>query len=372
MTMSSAKASGTQHVFEFLELPARPVPGVVAVFGDEPFLKRLTRRRLQQQVLGAEAEAIFTTLEGDSAEWRDVVDELATVSLFGGKSKRLVVVADADSFVTRHRPALEDYVARPKRTGVLVLEVGTWASNTRLYKAIDQSGWQVDCRLPQQTVRGRPQVDEGRLSKWLVAWAKSQHGLTLELAAARLLCELVGSELGIIDQDLAKLALFAGPNGKVTAQLVQEIVGGWRAKTVWEMVAAAASGDVAEALRQLDHALQSGEHPNALFGQISWSLRRYTAATRHYQRAERRGERTTLREAVSQAGFRGRPEEMNEAEQQLLQLGRERAGRLLNWLLELDLSLKGSHSSPDRARWALELLFLKLARRSAVKNETRP
>jgi hypothetical protein len=46
-------------------------------------------------------------------------------------------------------------------------------------------------------------------------------------------------------------------------------------------------------------------------------------------------------------------------------LGRQRAGQLYRWLLELDLALKGSHSQEDRARWALEELVLRMAKRSA-------
>ena len=79
-------------------------------------------------------------------DWRDVADELATVSLFGGGRPRLVILERADDFVSANRQRLEDYVAKPSRSGVLVLEVDEWAANTRLYKALDQSG--LANRLP--------------------------------------------------------------------------------------------------------------------------------------------------------------------------------------------------------------------------------
>jgi len=37
---------------------------------------------------------------------------------------------------------------------------------------------------------------------------------------------------------------------------------------------------------------------------------------------------------------------------------------LHRWLLETDLALKSSHSSPDRARYALEFLFMRMNRES--------
>jgi DNA polymerase-3 subunit delta len=114
---------------------------------------------------------------------------------------------------------------------------------------------------------------------------------------------------------------------------------------------------------QLDRLLQSGEHPLALVGSIAWSLRRYAAATRIFQQAERRGEKMPLREALTQAGVRDWPfGAVAKAEERLKQLGRHRAGRMYRWLLELDLSLKGSHSPDTRARWALEQLILRMAK----------
>ena len=81
-------------------------------------------------------EALEETLEGDRSEWRDVVDEVSTLCLFGGKSRRLVLVQDAADFVTKYRSQLEAYVEHPRATGVLVLDVDTWPATTRLYK-----GW---------------------------------------------------------------------------------------------------------------------------------------------------------------------------------------------------------------------------------------
>ena len=120
----------------------------------------------------------------------------------------------------------------------------------------------------------------------------------------------------------------------------------------------ALSGNAAEAIRQLDRLLQSGEASQALFGPISWSLRRFASATRIFQRAERRGQPMRLPEALEQAGFfKWQREAMQAAERQLKQLGRERQPMLPRWLLDTDLALKGSHSSPDMARLALEQLL---------------
>jgi DNA polymerase III subunit delta len=362
--------SHTIHAFDFLAEKAKQPPGgVVAVFGDEPFLKRLVLRELRRLVVGEDADVPVDAYDCSEKvpDWRDVADELATGSLFGGGKPRLVVLERADGFVSANRQRLEDYAAKPKASGVLILDVDEWASNTRLYKALDQSGLQIDCRPPQKKGKSKD-VDEAAIARWITGWAKTQHGLTLGSDAAQHLLDLTGSVFGLLDQNLAKLALLVPPGGKVSSEQVQEIVGGWRGKTIWELVDAAAAGESGEALAQLDRLLHAGEHPLALVGSLSWSLRRYAAATRIFQQAERAGRKIPLREALSQAGFRDWPiGSLAAAEKRLQQLGRQRAGQLYRWLLELDLSLKGSHSQDDRSRWALEELVLKMAKRSGGK-----
>jgi len=355
--------SHTIHAFDYLRAPDKHTPAAVSVmFGDEAFLKQLVTRQLRTNVL-EDDDAPFATFAGDNVEWRDVADELSTVALFGGGGRRLAIVEDADDFVRDNRARLEDYVEKPRSNSVLVLEVTNWQSNTRLYKAVDQSGLQIECRAPQKAVGKRKVLDEGRLIKWLSSWASQRHDAKLLPVAGELLLELVGPEFGLLDQELAKLALFAERGGEITPEMVRDVVGGWRTQTIWELLDAACDGDTADALGQLDRLLQSGEHPVALFGQISWALRRFAAATRIYQHAERVGRKPSVRQALEQAGFRKWPKEaMERAERQLRQLGRERAARMHRWLLETDLALKGSHSAPHRARLALEKLLVRMAK----------
>ena len=280
---------------------------------------------------------------------------------------RIVVLQGADAFVSANRPRLEDYVAKPSKAGLLVLMLDEFPANTRLYKAVDQAGLAIDCRPPQKGGKSKD-IDEGRIVKWISAWGKSQHQVMLDREAAQLLLDLSGPSFGLLDQELAKLALFATSGQKVTPEMVQQIVGGWRTKTTWDLVDAAAAGDAGAALVQLDRLLQSSEHPLALVGSIGWSLRRYAAAVRVFEQAERRGERLSLRDALAQVGVRDWPVgALAKNEERLKQLGRRRAGNLYRWLLELDLSLKGTHSHEDRARWALEQLILRMSKPAAPK-----
>jgi DNA polymerase-3 subunit delta len=338
----------TLHALDYLSQaekhPPRPVS---AIYGDESFLRRQSLLKLREAVLGREEGSFsFTAFNGDNAELSDVLDELATVAMFGGV-KRLVVVEEADNFVSRYRQQLEDYVLRPSRTGVLVLDLDSFPASTRLYKLIAAEGLAVDCGTPA----------EARLTKWLVDWARERHNLPLSAAAADALVELAGLELGLLDQELAKLAVTLGEGKRITPELVARHVGGWRAKTAWEMLDAALDGKLPEAMRQLDRLLASGEQPLGILGQISASLRRFAAATRLVLQAEAVGRRIALAKALEQAGVKSFV--LQKAERQLRRLGRNRGVRLYQWLLEADLDLKGDSAMPPRP--ILERLVLRLA-----------
>lgn len=339
---------GTVDALDFLARShGQAVPALCVAFGDEDFLKRLVVAEIRKQVLGADGEFSFTRFDGRTAKPREVFDELSTLALFGGR--RLVAVSDADDFVSDNRPLLEDFAARPKPGGVLLLEVKSWPKTTRLYKALAAGGLQVECKTPPPAA----------LLKWVAAWARQRHQARLEQDASELLVEMAGTELGLLDQELAKLAVSAGPDGAITPDMVADLVGGWRARTVWDMLDAALAGNAARALGQLDRLLLSGEQPVGLLAQMAGSLRRFAAATRLIERAEAAGRRLSLGQALEGAGvnkfFVGR------AEPQLRQLNRQRAGKLYRWLLEADLDLKGQSALSPRV--ILERLIVRMSDR---------
>jgi DNA polymerase III subunit delta len=347
---STAKSAAVSAVAYLAEPEKHPVGPVCAVTGDELFLKREVLAALRRDVLGQEQDEFsLTTFAGRSGvALRDVLDALATVSLFGG-GRRMVVVDEADDFVSENRAELEDYVAKPHRSGVLVLDVKTWPSTTRLAKAVAAAGLTIECK----------QLNAPQTKRWLIDQAKSRFGVRLDASAVDVLLELLPAELGILNQELSKLSLLVGEAGAIDAQLVSDNVGGWRTRTTWDMVDAAAEGRAADALEQLGRLISSGEKPHGLLPQMSHSLRQLAAATQLIESADATGSRLSLQSALQQAGVP--PFKLATAERQLRQLGRERAKQLTAWLLAADLAIKGANSSDARARLELERLIVRLS-----------
>lgn len=355
--------SATQHAFEILASPdSLRNQAFIVWFGDEMFLRSKILSALKRTLVEDADDA--TVFEGKTCDWRDVHDELTMVSLFGS-GERTVIVREADDFVSQHRSQLEDLAKNSDHSGVLALELKTFPANTNLYKQAVKSGLVIDCRLPLLP-RSKDKVDEKAVRKWFQTYAQQTHNVQLQGQALDAMFELVGLELGLLDQETAKLALFVSDKEPASVQLIEKVVGGWRQKTTWEMLEAATSGDAAEALVQLEHLLQSGEHPVGLFGPLSWYLRRFAAATRIIQAQEQETGKYNLDVALREAGFpHWDAAKFSLAKKQLGQLRRERAGQINRWLLEADLALKGTHSAPEKARFVLEELILKMSRQAS-------
>jgi DNA polymerase-3 subunit delta len=334
------------HAVEYLESPQDHRPGgICVVFGDEAFFKRQCLVQLRAQILGGdEGDFSLTTVAGPTALLRDVMQELTTLAMFGGT--RMIVVDDADDFVSRYRTELEDYVAKAKPHGVLILDVKSFPSNTRLFKAVAGAGLAIDCSVPPAA----------KLARWLIGWAQRTHHIQLPAACADQLMEMVGPEVGLLDQELAKLALTVGASGKITSELLDQMVGSWRAKTAWEMLDSLLNGNLRQSLEQLDRLLLAGENAIAILAQISSSLRRLAAATRLIVQGEATGRRIGLRDALQKAGVK--PFVLEKSERQLRRLGRQRGDQLDAWLLEADLDLKGASHLPPRI--ILERLFVRI------------
>lgn len=355
--------STSMQAIEWLQLTdhdAAQLPSFLVLAGDETLFKRLVIQRLRY-VTCVVGELEFVVLEGDSVLWADVHDQLNTRSLFGGGGT-VLLLRDADGFVTAHRAELERLAENEIRCGTLILDLQTFPATTRLAKIAAKQGLVIHCRIPERKAGNRSVPDVQRLRNWLVQHAQQRHALRLTEAQVVQIMDLVGDRLGLIDSELSKLALFADINGQVSKTTIDEVVGGWRTETTWELLNAACRGDAASALAGLERLLAAGESPQAMFGAISWSLRRFAAAVRFVQLQEGRGERPDLVAALVSAGVPKFPAERFQTTlAELRQIGRQRAEQLYGQLLAADMKLKGTHAAPERGRWVLEELVLSLA-----------
>lgn len=341
------------HAFEFLTSHAANAPvefDVAGLFGGDSTLMSWTSSLLT----GA---ADVTDVEGSTARWADIHDELCTASLFDMGEKRTVVIRDADKFVSAHRNEVESYLANPGSAARLLLQFDSLASNTKVYKALDKSHVLVCCSGETGQKTGATAATR---RKFLTGYVAPRHQTKIANAAADALIEMLGDDIGFLDTEIAKLALFLQPGETIDEALVRDVVAGWQGKTIWQITEAISSGDAAEAIKQLDKLISGGQPAIALLPQIAWSLRRLGLAASAHLAAERAGRRQPLEDSLSKAGIH-RPAEITRAIADMKRMKRDKAGQLLAWLLDADLRLKGTHSADGRDRFLLEQFVMRLA-----------
>jgi DNA polymerase-3 subunit delta len=346
------------HCFEVLmdgKLPGT-LPSVVAVVGDDHFLGCETITALLR--LSNLESAGIRKFEGDTCTWGQIHDELASFSLFDPDAMRAAIVTSAGKLIRDSRSQLENWCESPGEGSLLILQVDSLPGTTKLHKAIDKRGWVIDAGLPTDSARSKaPSIS--KLKQWIRWWGKSRHGIQLKSNQSAMVLDAVGPICGVLDQELAKLALYADDAGTLNDAAVRQFVGTWSTRTAWEIADAVMDGKAAEALEQLARVFAAGEHPAAVLPQIAWSLRRYGIAAQLVLQSRRVGRPFGAHEAVKQSGFWGA--ELQLAPQRLRRLGLERASKILAWLAELDLKLKGSHSNVDRAIFAIDELCLRFS-----------
>src|SRR6266478_8467239 len=107
--------------------PASMAKPVYALVGGDAFVQL---QKLREILAELPADVQRADLDGERAELADVFDELRSFAMFGGGGK-LVVLRNADAFVTRFREQLEDYVAKPSESSTLILRLESLPSNQR-------------------------------------------------------------------------------------------------------------------------------------------------------------------------------------------------------------------------------------------------
>jgi len=230
------------------------VKPIYALVGADAFLQT---QRLREIVAQLPKDAQRIDVDGERAALVDVLDELRSFAMFGGT--KVVVVGNADDFITRFREQLEDYCQRPVDSATLVLRVNSLPSNQRIYKIIAKNGEIQKCAPPA----------DREIVPWIIGRGKFEHNVTVTPQAAEMLKDLIGDDLGRMDNELSKLALqTSAGGGKVDVGDVQQSVAFQREQEMWNMTDEIAAGHATAALRRWRQLVQMDS--SAEFRAVTW------------------------------------------------------------------------------------------------------
>lgn len=248
---------------------------VVVLIGKEPFLQGEFTAQIRELLTKAHGEIDVFRFDGSSASAAEVLDECRTFGLM--QRHKMVVVDAADALLkgaddddggrSRRRGGrelFEEYAAAPCEAATLVLRCEKW-NKGKLDGLIENVGVIRHLEAPTPAVA----------ASWAIKRAQKRYGATLERDAAALLVERLGTELGRLDTELAKLALMSlgedakeNANPTITADLVRGVVGLSREEEVWSLQTVLLQPSRVAVLTRLHEALDvSGHHPTL----VTWA-----------------------------------------------------------------------------------------------------
>lgn len=227
---------------------------IVAIFGKEDFLRSYYLSQLRQTMEQAiDQEIDQLRFDGNAAGLSDVLDELRSVGLMG--QHKLVIVDDAEKFLSNHREALERYARKPEEAATLVLRSEGWRPGN-LDKQIEKVGAVIRCE---------PVSPDGA-ARWAVNRASKEYASDLKPAAASALVEQVGNDLARLDSELSKLAACVGGGRPIEAEDVHAMAGHASDEQAWAISEALLSGDPRRAVAKVDELIELAGQPRELVG----------------------------------------------------------------------------------------------------------
>ncbi|MEE9284902.1 MAG: DNA polymerase III subunit delta [Dehalococcoidia bacterium] len=157
--------------------------------------------------------------------------------------------------------SLTGYAKGLPATTTLVLTGGRLRPNNPLLRSL---------RTVAQA-RAFPALRGARLQEWIAAKANRAGG-RLTADATRVLAEFSGGNLRLLDQEIDKLSLFAGPE-PITEEMVRQMVSSAREARIFDLMDSAIQRRQAAAMRELERLLVQGEPAPRILTMLTRQIR---------------------------------------------------------------------------------------------------
>ncbi|MBI2345343.1 MAG: DNA polymerase III subunit delta [Deltaproteobacteria bacterium] len=230
--------------------------------GPEGYLRQGAIERIVAALaVDGQAPVKPTRLDAGQVNAAAAMDAARSLNLFA--ERQALVVGDISAWEKGSDEALGSYLSTPNAATTLLLWAEKLDQRGRLYRAISANVPIIDCK----------QLYANQLPDWVRMECKRQ-GREIAREAARLLVDAVGTELGSIAQEIAKLCCYTEGRLLVTVADVEAIVLATSQRSIFALCDAVGHGDRLEALRTLEALLTHGEPPVRVMAMLArhWRL----------------------------------------------------------------------------------------------------
>lgn len=240
------------------------VAPVYILHGEEEFFIRESLSLLKSAFLkGSDVSTSLTEFDGMEDAGSAIFDELRTAPFFGQAGRRMVIVEDADDFISKHKNLLEKYIEAHAPYSCLVLICKKLDKRTALATKVNRIGGEIECK----------RLNESQLSLWVSLRAR-HYGKEITPQAIQSLTEAVGNSPGLLDKHLEKLSIYLDKRPTIREEDIENLVSVNRTRTIFELTEAIAQKDAKKALKVLNQLLVSGEESVKIIYMLAWQIRR--------------------------------------------------------------------------------------------------
>lgn len=190
-----------------------PAGRVYFLHGDDEFRKDQAVRELVTRHLDpATADFNYDLLRGSEVSLETLASTLGTPPMMA--ECRVVVVREAEALASHPgaRKALVEAARNPPPRMALILVASIPSgSKARFYADLQKAARSTEFRA----------LSPDDLPGWLMERSREHHGIEMRESAARALASAVGADLGILAQELRKLADLVGDSGPISVEHVE-------------------------------------------------------------------------------------------------------------------------------------------------------
>jgi len=224
-------------------------------------------RLLDKLIEPAQRTTGLLNVDAERVGAAEVMDELRTLPFL--TDARIVVLKNADEFISANRQLLESYFDNPSPTGIFIMTVGNFDARTNLAKKLGKVGRLISAGQPSTA----------QLPAKLRQYAIEAHAKTLPAEASELLIALAGEDLTRLYGEIDKLAIYTAERKSICVDDVSALVGHNRLYGAFDVIDSVISRDAARAVDRLRRLFAQDKSAEYMFvGALAYHLRRMFSA----------------------------------------------------------------------------------------------
>lgn len=243
------------------QLRSKQLAAVYVLFGAEAYLQRTGVARITETVRQLDPAVTPQRCDASTQAVGEVLAAAQGLGLFA--ARQLLIVARAEAWAADELQGIADYAAHPNPSTTLVLTAEKLDWRTKAAKALRGTATVIECKP----------LYANQLPSW-VRMECQRRGKAISQEAAQFLVDAVGTELGVLDQAIEKLLLYAGTIPLIELRTVEEVILTTSQKNIFAFTGAVAERALMKAIRLLEQSLAYGEAPLLLIAMLArhWRL----------------------------------------------------------------------------------------------------